>query len=347
MLLCRLTDDTKELKRYIEDISLQVDTFSDLILKNLETIQEENKQLTCKNKQLLEEYSNKQSDLSKKEKEYLEIKNNLLALVDQQNDLNRTTQQDNRTRSNNPSSSINRPTSSSTNTQNITLMINNHLKTYYSKAYSEFEEKVKSSSSFDLKTNHEDIVILLEAIKFLQQSRKNDVNSILDKQDNEFLSKITSEYSLVDEEEDIIGERIIEMIEKSVNQCHQSGKIKEVEISQVTNTEYKFDNLKADFIIENDKLKVKSDDCIGFDEWLVKNFSLKKPKLLDSRKNNLNLEGKNELGKDNLNNNAQNNNLNLNNQTGNALSGQTGLHTKNILSGTSKSSKAPATNKKK
>jgi hypothetical protein len=259
------------LKNFINDIACQVNNYGDLLVKSLEKTQGENKEIMNSNKILLEEYSNSQTELSKKEKEYLEIKSKLHNLIDQMevnNTNNQTNQNQNSQRANKSKSGI-----------SIDSLISSKLKENYKKSYNEFEEKVKSTTNFDLKSNQEDIVILLEAIKLIQTQRKLDLSSELDKNQLDFLNKISAEYSLHDEEDELIAEKIIEQIEKDVNNCHQSGKIREVEISQITNTEYKFDGVRAEFILDNDKLRVKNDDNIGFEEWLIKNFAIKKGKI--------------------------------------------------------------------
>lgn len=265
-----------------------MNNYGDLLVKCLEKSQEDNKEIINSNKSLLEKYSNTQTELSKKEKDYLEIKSKLHSLIEQIEMNNNQGSQ----RANKPKARV-----------NIDTLITTKLRDNYKKAYSEFEEKVKNTTNFDLKSNQEDIVILLEAIKLIQMQRKLELTSELDKTQLDFLNKITAEYSLHDEEDELIAEKIIEQIEKDVNNCHQSGKIREVEISQVTNTEYKFDGVRAEFILDNDKLRVKNDDNIGFEEWLVKNFSIKKGRInIESGvKSSLGVEGRNDTNNNSTN----------------------------------------------
>jgi hypothetical protein len=260
-----------------------VNNFSNLIIDTIENLQDENKQLISNNKEILENYIQSHIELSNKEKEYLEVKNKLSNSLSKTNNENNIHGKSERSQTN---------TNKIKSTNDLNKEIASYFKLNYNKVYSEFQDKVKNIGGFDYKTSQEDIVILLEAIKLVQQQAKIDLNNELDKNDLDLLNKISIEYSLNDEEDDLSGDKIIDFIEKIVNNCHQTGKIKSVEITQDNNTVYKFDGVTAEFLLDNDNLLVKNDGNITFEDWLLKNFSTQKSKKIinndDSNANNFN-----------------------------------------------------------
>lgn len=290
------------------------------MLRNIENSQEDNKKLIETNKKLLEEYSQAQVQLSLKEKEYNSLRSNLNQLLDQ---IEETKKAENSNKSN--------PNRIKRTNTNANYKIRNYLRNHYSKEYADFQESIKSNSNFDFKSNQEDIIILLEAINLLRHQRNIDITSELSKENLEFYLAISNEYSLNNEDDNLIEEKIIEFIEKIVNACHSTGKIREVEISQVTSTEYKFDDKNADLLFDSDNLFVKNDGGISFEDWLIKNFSVK--------------NRHNEISSTQLSDNREINN-NSNSNTNNAQS-STNSNVKNPNSTTNTKSKNEGFGKKR
>lgn len=290
------------------------------MLRNIENSQEDNKKLIETNKKLLEEYSQAQVQLSLKEKEYNSLRSNLNQLLDQ---IEETKKAEN--------SNKNNPNRIKRTNTNANYKIRNYLRNHYSKEYADFQESIKSNSNFDFKSNQEDIIILLEAINLLRHQRNIDITSELSKENLEFYLAISNEYSLNNEDDNLIEEKIIEFIEKIVNACHSTGKIREVEISQVTSTEYKFDDKNADLLFDSDNLFVKNDGGISFEDWLIKNFNVK--------------NRHNEISSTQLSDNREINN-NSNSNTNNAQS-STNSNVKNPNSTTNTKSKNEGFGKKR
>ena len=143
-------------------------------------------------------------------------------------------------------------------------------------------QKAPTYSSTEMK---EDILILLEGIKIIQEQTNSKWQEQITNEEKEIYNKIKNEYyndSHTEETPDDLADRIINEIEVIVNKCHKSGKIKEVEINQISENSYMFDNLIANlYFDELSKLRVKDDT--DFENWLIKNFSLKVKKDIEKK----------------------------------------------------------------
>ena len=140
----------------------------------------------------------------------------------------------------------------------------------------QFEEKLKQNCSKLLsKQNQEELLLILEAIKLVVSAKKIDISTELEKGDLDFYLKFLSEFSQDTKNDDLLGEKIITIIEGMVNIHHQSGKIKEIEIGQESSSIYKFDNNLIELYLDNDILKLKETGGL-FEDWLVKTFAIRK-----------------------------------------------------------------------
>lgn len=101
-----------------------------------------------------------------------------------------------------------------------------------------------------------------------------DITSGLNENQVFALNQILLKYKEKNEEEKILNSSlIIDKIEDVVNFLYKQGKIKTIEIKQITETEYEFNSVTIVLSLEVDKLIVEKAN-ITLEEWLLQNFGV-------------------------------------------------------------------------
>lgn len=101
-----------------------------------------------------------------------------------------------------------------------------------------------------------------------------DITSGLNENQVFALNQILLKYKEKNEEEKILNSSlIIDKIEDVVNYLYKQGKIKNIEIKQITETEYEFNSVAIVLNLDVDKLIVEKAN-ITLEEWLLQNFSV-------------------------------------------------------------------------
>lgn len=164
-----------------------------------------------------------------------------------------------------------------------------------------FKNKIGFQNSIYLDQDIDDMIDILNTLKFendifdgLSEKEVSMLNFVLNKykgSKNEATLIQTFKACYKDEEE----ENLVSKIEFIVNELVSENKINEIKIHQITNTQFEFNDIKANLFIENGALKVKPDtadlnkkgskieskeEFVNLDAWLITNFPYKPPKYL-------------------------------------------------------------------
>ena len=137
----------------------------------------------------------------------------------------------------------------------------------------DIENKLNSNSISDL----HDINAMIDILNILKKC-PNNILEKLDTKEKEELEKILNErpinHKLEIQNNEILmkneSEKIIMEIEKITNKNFSENIIRPMEIIQISNNEYLFDNIKLVLLFKNNELITKDNE--KFESWLIRNF---------------------------------------------------------------------------
>ena len=137
----------------------------------------------------------------------------------------------------------------------------------------DIENKLNSNSISDL----HDINAMIDILNILKKC-PNNILEKLDTKEKEELEKILNErpinHKLEIQNNEILmkneSEKIIMEIEKITNKNFSENIIRPMEIIQISNNEYLFDNIKLVLLFKNNELITKDNE--KFESWLIQNF---------------------------------------------------------------------------
>lgn len=142
-----------------------------------------------------------------------------------------------------------------------------------------FKNKVGLQNSMYQDTDIDDMIDILNTIKLetdiykgLDESEQEVLKYVLDRyncKEKEIKLKDAFKEAYVNEEE----ENLIKNLEDLVNDLVNKDKIQDIKITQINNTQYQFNDIKVNLIIENNEIKIK--DNIENNEHIKERSTLK------------------------------------------------------------------------
>jgi hypothetical protein len=120
---------------------------------------------------------------------------------------------------------------------------------------------------------------MIDILNILKKS-PNNISEKLDKNEKEELEKILNKRPInhkleMQNNENLMkkeSEKIIIEIERITNKNFNDNIIRQMEIIQISNNEYLFDNIKLFLFFKNNELITKDNE--NFESWLIRNFKI-------------------------------------------------------------------------
>ena len=137
------------------------------------------------------------------------------------------------------------------------------------------ENKLNNNSILDIN----DINAMIDILNILKKC-PNNISEKLDKNEKEELEKILNKRPInhkleMQNNENLMkkeSEKIIIEIERITNKNFNDNIIRQMEIIQISNNEYLFDNIKLFLFFKNNELITKDNE--NFESWLIRNFKI-------------------------------------------------------------------------
>ena len=244
--------DLQENKNIPDDIELQrklyfkllkeKENITQLYNETIKNISESNKKLKEKTKKLFTDYLQKKEEYKKNKKE---IKEQLIYSYNKSNEI----------KQNNKSN------------KEIFQKIKENEKN--------IENKLNNNSILDIN----DINAMIDILNILKKC-PNNISEKLDKNEKEELEKILNKRPInhkleMQNNENFLkkeSEKIIIEIERITNKNFNDNIIRQMEIIQISNNEYLFDNIKLVLFFKNNELITNDNE--NFESWLIRNFKI-------------------------------------------------------------------------
>ena len=251
-LILNNLQDLQENKNIPDDIELQrklyfkllkeKENITQLYNETIKNISESNKKLKEKTKKLFTDYLQKKEEYKKNKKE---IKEQLIYSYNKSNEI----------KQNNKSN------------KEIFQKIKENEKN--------IENKLNNNSILDIN----DINAMIDILNILKKC-PNNISEKLDKNEKEELEKILNKRPInhkleMQNNENLMkkeSEKIIIEIERITNKNFNDNIIRQMEIIQISNNEYLFDNIKLFLFFKNNELITKDNE--NFESWLIRNFKI-------------------------------------------------------------------------
>ena len=251
-LILNNLQDLQENKNIPDDIELkrklyfkllkEKENITQLYNETIKNISESNKKLKEKTKKLFTDYLQKKEEYKKNKKE---IKEQLIYSYNKSNEI----------KQNNKSN------------KEIFQKIKENEKN--------IENKLNNNSILDIN----DINAMIDILNILKKC-PNNISEKLDKNEKEELEKILNKRPInhkleMQNNENLMkkeSEKIIIEIERITNKNFNDNIIRQMEIIQISNNEYLFDNIKLFLFFKNNELITKDNE--NFESWLIRNFKI-------------------------------------------------------------------------